>query len=811
MGAHTPMAVRAAGSLGTVAVVLLSAAMLPFASRVGATSPSCPEDGTGLAYMNAVYRASDVSGTPTRGPKLPTITSRQTRTYGAIGSCVGTAAEGFDGGEIIVGASIALRGWAGMQPYAKIMRHTIEIFLDWLNFERHVWQHNVTGGLMVGGKRYSMRFVWNDDQQTASEAAVSIAHSVRRHGAHFAWGGYGSTMSRLQAEQTELDGVLLMAPIGASPGIFANRSLTFGGLPPDYTYIQNAVRAVAQVANGAGETPAAGSLKVGLLYQTVLHEMCSPIAELAISLGMTVANQSWRHTNGLPRYPDGDTVNAVLQRFRLDGVNFVVGCTYHDGGEAVIEGLERLDYSVVASAFTSTVDISTFQMRVDAGWWQGEYALGVSPWHKSLTRRGAFSGMTSADYLQRYWVYSGGEKPSYHGPASFAAACALAAAIEQADTLNAGSVAASLRDLNLGEFGFHSPMNFGGAHGQNRPEMLVLQFPPSSHDLTIVYPDGAAAGSLYFPTPPWGKRRCVALGSGVLYSPTARENIEQIVESECSGHGVCEFARQHAGHQVFECVCSPGWSGINCEQPVVSLNVSVALLFPSDYNGTEARQRQAAELAIEHINSAGFLPTINLQPVVVDTGLLRASNKVADVALLDQQVAEIERELEVNEITVAVGAGYSSDVFALAPLMGNVLLFSPSATHSSLSNISSFPTFGRVLMPDNRQGTELRFPPPFGVSASVRCDENFNLWPLIIDTVVSETESLSKPVCFPLQAMHWLIWYSLDKVSLTGGKLGSLRAVTSTAAGWWKRPGAGSQRSASPTFMCSTTSAWKRT
>ena len=223
--------------------------------------------------------------------------------------------------------------------------------------------------------------------------------------------------------------------------------------------IQNAVRAVAAAATGSEGIPAASALRVGLVYMSPLDGMCEPVEQLALSLGMTVADSSavWVAENGLERFPSEGSVDNVLRGLQADGVNFIVGCVYHDGGEAIVESLERLDFSPHAAAFTSTVDISAYQSRVDAGWWQGEYALGVSPWHSSLTHRGGFSNMTSAEYLERYESrYS--EKPSYHGPASFSAACALAAAIEDAGSLDATNVAASLRSLSLQELGFYSPM-----------------------------------------------------------------------------------------------------------------------------------------------------------------------------------------------------------------------------------------------------------------------------------------------------------------------------------------------------------------
>ena len=206
--------------MAAAAVLLLCGAQL-------AAGADCPADGTGTTHSNSVFDAVAVEGAATSGPKLPDISSRPMRSYGAVGSCSGSAGDGSFGGEIVVAATIPLHGAQSSKSYARIMRYTAELFLDWLNLEK--------GGLMVGGERYSMRFVWTDDKQQASDAALAITHSIRRGDAHFGWGGYGSTMSRLQAEQAALDGVLFMASIAAAPGVFEDRPLTFGALPPDYT------------------------------------------------------------------------------------------------------------------------------------------------------------------------------------------------------------------------------------------------------------------------------------------------------------------------------------------------------------------------------------------------------------------------------------------------------------------------------------------------------------------------------------------------------------------------------------------------
>ena len=149
-------------------------------------------------------------------------------------------------------------------------------------------------------------------------------------------------------------------------------------------------------------------------------------------------------------------------------------------------------------------------------------------------------------------------------------------------------------------------MTFADASsGQNTPLMLVLQFPSSGEldsgatggekVLNVVYPEAAVASAtgLEFPTPAWGKRRCINVGSGVEYSSATIVQVREVpffeatqndqlaktgsgqtlenlrhkafvqaetneqpggggsggaaavgVASECSGHGTCEWNRK---------------------------------------------------------------------------------------------------------------------------------------------------------------------------------------------------------------------------------------------------------------------------
>ncbi len=164
----------------------------------------------------------------------------------------------------------------------------------------------------------------------------------------------------------------------------------------------------------------------------------------------------------------------------------------------------------------------------------------------------------------------------------------------------------------------------------------------------------------------------------------------EVSDGICSADGACECPTGH-------CACGCGG---HVTQPLFS-NVSVALLL------FDRIQREAAELAIAHINADGFLPGITLQPVVVDVAPIRAANTRGDAALLNKTIIAMEQLFEDNEINVAAGPSYSSTSFAMAPVMDNALFLSNSATHPALSNVSTFPTLGRVVMSDDKQASAL--------------------------------------------------------------------------------------------------------
>ena len=404
----------------------------------------------------------------------------------------------------------------------------------------------------------------------------------------------------------------------------------------------------------------------------------------------------------VPRRPTAAQTQEQLRRLQRANVTVVVGCTYYDEGVAILEALEALDFSPMAVMVAATVDTPSFSHAVKGAsglrFWQGEYALGYAPWHSSRSVRGAFSGMTSAEFVSEYEAKFGETVP-YQGVAQFAAAAALADAIQRAGTLDTHAVAAQLRARNststaLSEF--YGELAYD-EHGQMLVgAMPVLQYlPPPTDDVRLVYPTELSPPGvgLVFPMPSWAERRCRVFSRG-LSSGQASAYPSGL---ECFGHGTC--ADDGA------CVCDAEWQGTYCQDrlsgiPIVNLGGLFPFFAVVGTNGTadvlrddaSGRLRAAAFLlAIAELNNK----TDGIRDALVPETILRIAlgDSRRDVSSASVAATHLIHETfdgeGVSAIVGPASSGPAEQVTTLAA-MNAIPQISYSATSVTLSEGTGF-------------------------------------------------------------------------------------------------------------------------
>jgi len=224
-------------------------------------------------------------------------------------------------------------------------------------------------------------------------------------------------------------------------------------------------------------------------------------------------------------------------------VTVIFLCGYYATFEALMEGLERADWTPTAVMVGSPIANSgVYESRIEGGWWQGAYAFGNSNWHWKLPGAGAMSGLTAEEFRMAFFAQFG-EYPTEQASGQFGQLLMLVAAIEIAQSLDSNSVARELQRLKIQDI--YGDFSYRKQEGMSAKPGLGVQFAPGSHDQDIIHPMGVSSGPLYFPTPTWKTRACRAAGA-----------------SKCSANGYCSVSGK--------CICRPAahgeWTGSACDE-----------------------------------------------------------------------------------------------------------------------------------------------------------------------------------------------------------------------------------------------------
>ena len=243
----------------------------------------------------------------------------------------------------------------------------------------------------------------------------------------------------------------------------------------------------------------------------------------------------------------------------------IVGCFYVSTSRALIEAMEKLDFTPLALSISAS-HAASWKADIDNGWWQGEYAVGPTPWQRTLPTRGEVTNMTSAEFFEQYKSRFGSQEVSYHGAAPFGAGVALVKAIENAGSLDPTAVRDALEQLDVVDF--YGRLKFDENH-QYSGGMVVVQYGPGSTTEEVAWPQSSATvpASLLggsFPWAPWHQRRCAVHGPGFTYADYGGEGANgwrppalSTMEAECSGNGRCSVSGT--------CICDETFRGARCQ------------------------------------------------------------------------------------------------------------------------------------------------------------------------------------------------------------------------------------------------------
>ena len=315
-------------------------------------------------------------------------------------------------GTILIAGPASLAKSGKYNDVSTTMRNSLKLFVDYVNKER--------GGIRVSSKTYGVRFRWVDDASSPSAAGVATSQAIFGQPAvldgglglggtpDFVIGPYSSKLTSVVAAVAQAAPRVLISQGSSSTQIFTANSLAFGLMSPADTSGTAMVSAVIAAADKtdadskaaaaplragvkrrcgmsgavAGEQSCRGQLLFGLLLEggsSSKAAVCQSGKTRAASDGIPVFGGK---VTVVPKDATQAQVRAALKVFQQGGVTALCGCVYESMGMQIVQGLEELNWAPFAVGLTDTANTLSYQSKVAAGWWQGEYVLGPTSWHK---------------------------------------------------------------------------------------------------------------------------------------------------------------------------------------------------------------------------------------------------------------------------------------------------------------------------------------------------------------------------------------------------------------------------------------------
>jgi branched-chain amino acid transport system substrate-binding protein len=336
------------------------------------------------------------------------------------------------------------------------------------------------GGVPVGGKKYALDVLYQDDTSKPDTAGQLVDH-YNDQGVKLILGPYGSATTEAAAAVIERNGQVMADSAGADDKIFAKGyKRTFAVLSPAKAYVASMVQALADLANPRPKTIAFVSADDGFSKTATQGGIAK-----AKDLGFEVVAEEY--------VPNGTTdVSSALTKIKPKNPDVVIGSVHLAEGIAIIKQSKELGVNP-PGGFGETVAPPTPDF-VKALSGAAEGVLGSTQWTDRTAGSDKYFG-SAADYAKLFEANYGGRQPDYHNAEATAACLALALAVEKAGSTDPDKVRDALAALDTPSF--FGPLKFN-ANGQNvTKQMGVIQI--QGGKAVSVWPKDAVEAPLKWP------------------------------------------------------------------------------------------------------------------------------------------------------------------------------------------------------------------------------------------------------------------------------------------------------------------------
>ncbi len=388
--------------------------------------------------------------------------------------------------KIVIGHPACLSG-----KYAKAGEQAlggIKGIVDWVN--------SVYGGVMVGGKKVPLKYVYYDSESKKEAVTSLIARLITVDKVNAVMAPYSSGLTLRGAPVAESRKMLYMDHGGANNKIFWQ----------GFQYIVQSIGPASSYHQGTLDMIKANdprAKRVALAYEDseFAGMVMSGAEDYAMKLGLEVV---FKRT-----YPKGVTdLTPLLSALKASKPDFVIGGGHFEDGQLFNRQMADLDIDTNALSLIAAATLPAFYKALTN---MAEGVSGPSHWEYGVTysEKGAkrnglqWIGPSQDEFVNLFKKALGKDMiPDYHAAEAGAAVLSYVLAVEKANSVDTTKVRKALGDLKF--MSFYGGWDIDETGLQIGHSMVDVQWQGGKR--VIVWPPAAQTGRFVYPMPTFAEK-----------------------------------------------------------------------------------------------------------------------------------------------------------------------------------------------------------------------------------------------------------------------------------------------------------------
>jgi len=372
---------------------------------------------------------------------------------------------------IKIGAAVSLSGKFARE--GEFLRQGYDYWKD---------EANARGGIDIGGKKYQIDIIYNDDESEPQTSARLTEKLITEDKVNFLFGPYSSGIATATAAISEKYNVLTVVPMATADSIYQRGyRFIFCPSPLASTGLFPVLDLIASLAEKPSTVAIVGP---DSLFPNITAEAAKKKAE---QMGLKVVYTA--------KYPQNTPdLSGVVTELKAKNPEVVLTTGYTQDSILLIKSMRELQINPKMIGLAMSIAVPDFRNALGPA---ADQVLGVDYWVPTLTYTGPIV-KDSAEYAKKY-TEKFGKAPTYQAASGTAGGIVLQMALEAAKSTDPKAVQEAL--LKMSAETFYGKVKFNQQGVNTAAELNVTQIQDGQPK--VVFPVQVRETPAQYPKGPW--------------------------------------------------------------------------------------------------------------------------------------------------------------------------------------------------------------------------------------------------------------------------------------------------------------------